>query len=36
MYVVLLKAILKVALKKLGSFINILKLLIPLLDFKLI
>jgi len=31
-----LKAVLKAALKKLKSFINIPKLLIPLLDFKLI
>jgi len=36
MYVVLLKAVLKAALKKPRSLISILKLLIPLLDFKLI
>jgi len=36
MYIVPLKAILKAALKKPKSFISILKLLIPLLDFKLI
>ena len=36
MYIVPLKAVLKAALKKPKSLINILKLLIPLLNFKLI
>jgi len=36
MYIVLLKAILKAVLKKLRNLINIPKLLILLLDFKLI